>query len=420
MKDPNFSIPFVILDGPSGTGKSTVQSVLKTVLPEFLVTEEGDINEQYQYEYGEKMKGTNDPFGKARLFVEYRSLILKDLKQQEVEIGNQGIISIRGESTTIVYQGEGDLEKMEDIYNLHREMDIPKPDTVVVISVSENIVKDRIKNREEPTKGFSGKFTTADNRSKIHNNYGMLKEFLEDKGIRVLEIDSSKKTPIEVTKTIIEFLATHGYINKELYEKSFERLYALKHYEKVTEIIARKYMKNGRKFDLTHTNRGLEILEAQKNSLPVDIYKVLYISFALHDIGYSLVNMKSQEYAEVIKNKEEHSKKGSDEAKEILESEEYPFSLITTQEERDLICYLILHHDEVENIIKFKYKDFDLGRFLMSLDTLGAYSAIAHGEATFTKSELIKYIDKNDVRRGSEIHPMLSKVWEETRESVNK
>jgi hypothetical protein len=57
---------------------------------------------------------------------------------------------------------------------------------------------------------------------------------------------------------------------------------------------------------------------------------------------------------------------------------------------------------------------------VMSLDTLGSYIAIADGEATFTDEELVKYLDKNDVRRGQLLHPLFRSSFIETRNRIRQ
>jgi len=187
-------------------------------------------------------------------------------------------------------------------------------------------------------------------------------------------------------------------------------------YEKEIEEIAFSYLEKGRNFDVVHTEYGLEVLQEHREELEEDIYKILHISFALHDIGYSLLDEAPEGYEDIRKQKQAHAILGSQEAKEILSNNPD----ILNEEEVATILHLILHHDEVEEIVNYEYNGFEIGRFLMSLDTLGAFIAIKNGEATFTQEELKKYIEKGIERRGSRVHKILKPLFEETLSEINE
>ncbi len=186
-------------------------------------------------------------------------------------------------------------------------------------------------------------------------------------------------------------------------------------YEKEIEDIAFSYLEKGRSFDVIHTEYGLEVLQENRGELEKDIYKILHFSFALHDIGYSLLDKAPEGYENIKKEKQAHAILGSQEAEKILSY----YSDFLNEEEWETILHLILHHDEVEEIVDYKYKDFEIGRFLMSLDTLGAFITIKNGKATFTEKDLKKYIEKGTARRGSRVHDILKPLFEETLFEIN-
>ena len=188
-------------------------------------------------------------------------------------------------------------------------------------------------------------------------------------------------------------------------------------YEEQVENLALSYLETGRSFDIVHTEYGLEVLKENKGELDEDIYKILFFSFALHDIGYSLLDEAPEGYENIKKQKQAHAILGSKEAKNILSSETYSNTL--NDEERETIYELILHHDEVDSVVDYTYKDFEIGRYLMSLDTLGAFLAIQDGKATFEKDELKNYLKKNIERRGGRIHEMLRERLKQTLEEIN-
>jgi len=184
-----------------------------------------------------------------------------------------------------------------------------------------------------------------------------------------------------------------------------------KKYEKQIENLALSYLKKGRNFDIIHTKYGLDVLRKNKKLLDKDIYKILFLAFALHDVGYSLLDIPPQDYESIKKQKQAHAILGSQEVKNILGKKEY--SALLTEDEKNVIQDLVLKHDEVENVAHYTYKDFETGRFLMSLDTLGAFIAIQKGETTFKQEDLEKYLEKETERRGKHIHPMLKGLFDE-------
>lgn len=180
-------------------------------------------------------------------------------------------------------------------------------------------------------------------------------------------------------------------------------------FEKQTENLSLEYLEKGRDFDVVHTQYGLEVLKENEENLDEDIYKILFFSFAMHDIGYSLLDEAPRGYENIKKQKQAHAILGSQEVERILSKED-----VFNSEEKEIIKDLILQHDEVEKVVDYKYKDFEIGRYLMSLDTLGSFMAIKNGKATFTKEELEKYLKKAVERRGTRIHSMLESLFEES------
>jgi thymidylate kinase len=418
-----FDVPYIILDGPSGTGKSTTLSLIQSTLPVFFIEEEGNLDKKLQIQFNDHVHETEDQLGKADLLVRYRTLILGQLRERGIEKKYSGMILARGESTTIAYQGEGDLRTMNDIYELHRQNDSPKPDAVVIITADPETVEERIHQREEPAEGFSGKFTTSKNRERIHDSYDLLEGFLKSKDINVLKIDTRAKSPYYVADCVLQFLEDNNYIDKKTYEKGSSKLHTLYTLEgKTSQLAIEKFLRGGRKFDIIHTQYGLETLKQMRESIPFNIYKLLCISFAFHDIGYSLMEgIDDSSYDSILGSfaKLDHAVLGAKKTKEMLDTYSYEYSSLFSKEEKSLIYNLVLYHDKVEDVVNLKYKGFELGRFLMSLDTIGAYTAIAKGQATFTKDELIQYLKKNDIRRGKQIHPLLKALFEKTREEIN-
>jgi len=148
-------------------------------------------------------------------------------------------------------------------------------------------------------------------------------------------------------------------------------------------------LEKGRDFDVVHTKYGLEVLKEEKENLDEDIYKILFFSFAMHDIGYSLLDEPPKGYENIKKQKQAHAILGSKEVEKILSDEE-----VFNNQEKEIIKELVLKHDEVEKVVDYEYRDFEIGRYLMSLDTLGSFIAIKNGDATFNPKELEKYLKK--------------------------
>ncbi len=215
-----FPFPYIVLDGPSGTGKTTALEILRTVLPTYFIGEESDINQQLQSQYLPLIKVLDNQIERAELFVEYRSRLFNDLVDRQP----QGAILGRGEVTTTVYQGGLDHDMWETIYQRHRQSGISVPDLVVILNCNPSTIHQRLQARNEQKGTFSGNFTVNTNRDLIYDSYNAIGSFLDTKSIHNVNIQSDEKTPIEVVLNILDALLDNSLISQTTYKIAQENL----------------------------------------------------------------------------------------------------------------------------------------------------------------------------------------------------
>ena len=202
---------FVVVDGPSASGKDTViRQLLKDLknLGLRAISIEETKEEKYDRKriLSAKDKGDREV---AKTIIEERAKIYQEKVIPQLERGTI-VIANRGETTTISYQTLNGLT-MQDVWDMHRRKNIPLPNLVVITncSVSEAIRRESLRKPsfEEKDKRFlSGKFTNLEKRKLIHVNYKKAKDFLKKKGLSVIYIEADNMDIPQKSSKIVSFI----------------------------------------------------------------------------------------------------------------------------------------------------------------------------------------------------------------------
>ncbi len=201
---------FIVVDGPSATGKdSVIMQVLKKLgklnLSANALEETKEANYDRSKILSSQKKGER-AVAKA-IISERKKLYLKKVIPHRSS--NTIIIANRGEPSTLSYQTLKDNLSMEEVWNMHRKNAIPIPDLAVITncSVKEAIRREKLRKAsyDEKHRSFlSGKFTS--DRYQIHKKYEKTKEFLEKKGINVIYLSTDKMNVPKASQRIVNFI----------------------------------------------------------------------------------------------------------------------------------------------------------------------------------------------------------------------
>ncbi len=223
---------FIIIDGPSGSGKGTlieglVSRLTEKRIPVHTFSEEKADSKRHEIlearEKGRKRGGTGDK-EMAEVLVKHRRQMY--FLNVEEPIGDgRVVVADRGESATLAYQTvKGELS-MEQIWMMHRKAHIRTPDLLVITTCRAEVSLSReeadkaqtgsVRREMESGTGLSGKISSepgADNAEKlekrgaIHRQYDAAIDFLREKGVKVLRVDTEGMTPEEEVSRIFSHL----------------------------------------------------------------------------------------------------------------------------------------------------------------------------------------------------------------------
>ncbi len=225
---------FIVVDGPSGSGKGTLIRELSSYLSErgILVhtfsEEEADPRRHEildARDKGKKRGGTGDK-EMTTVLVRHRKEMYGSNVEEAISDGYV-VIADRGESATLAYQTvKGELS-MEQVWKMHREARIRIPDLVVITSCDAEVSLSReesdkaqvgsIRLEMESRRGLSGKVSSepgADyaeklrKREAIHQQYDTTIGFLGEKGVAVLRIDTESVIPEQEVNQVLRYLGS--------------------------------------------------------------------------------------------------------------------------------------------------------------------------------------------------------------------
>lgn len=221
----------IVVDGPSASGKnSIIAQALKDL--KTLGIKSVSIEETKDPIYDREKILEAKQYGDrkvAQAIINERRKIYEEKIIPQILNGNI-VIANRGEPTTLAYQTTKQEITMEDVWNMHRQQNIPLPDLIVITncSVIEAIRRENLRTspEEKDKKFMSGKFTphqsgagfTTD-RKAIHENYKKVKDFLEQKGIDVIYLETDTMTISEESQKIVSFIQHRigvGFIEKNI------------------------------------------------------------------------------------------------------------------------------------------------------------------------------------------------------------
>jgi thymidylate kinase len=222
---------FVVVDGPSGSGKDSLIRELGHRLQNlgvrlFQLSEEDlDPNRQEILDVRERAKkaGRSGDLEMATVLVRHRADIYNEYAVQRMNEGEM-VLANRGEPATLAYQtGRGELT-MDDVWRMHRELNIAAPNLVVVTTCKPQTAITRegsdrassqIRGERETGRGLSGKVTNETNastaeklhrRELIHKQYDMVSRFLEVKGVPVINLNTEEMTISDEVSTVLGYL----------------------------------------------------------------------------------------------------------------------------------------------------------------------------------------------------------------------
>ena len=201
---------FIIVDGPSASGKD---SIIKQVLEDLksLKIKAVSIEETKEKNYNRKKILFSKKQGDKKLAESILRERKKIYSERVLPFLAKGVIVIanRGEPTTLAYQTIKNELTMEDVWDMHRQQQIHLPSLVVITncSVKEAIRREKLRKLsfEEKDKIFmSGKFTSA--RKQIHANYENVKDFLDNKGLSVIYLKTYTMGISKESQKIVNFI----------------------------------------------------------------------------------------------------------------------------------------------------------------------------------------------------------------------
>lgn len=230
QKHPEIS-SFIVFDGPSGTGKGTLISLAETGLkdlgfnPLIFVEETADNNRAEIMDARNRGKAAGGAGDRemAEVLVCHRQQLYEAIVAPAILSGKK-ILADRGEPATLAYQTvKGELT-MGEVWNMHRQHKILLPDAVVLtlclpetalLREEKDFAASQSRRQIESGKGLSGKVSSdpsADRETKlksrraIHSNYEVTAQFLSEKGVPVLTLDTERMTPVEELSKVLGFL----------------------------------------------------------------------------------------------------------------------------------------------------------------------------------------------------------------------
>lgn len=214
---------FILVDGPSASGKdSIINQLLKDL--EKLNLKADSIEETKEKNYDRekillaKEKGDKEA---ASVIINQRKKLYQEIVMPTLL--KKIVIANRGETTTLAYQTLNNELTMQNVWDMHRNQNIPLPSLVVITncSVKEAIRREKLRKpslEEKDGKFMSGKFTIDskkmgfENRTRVHEAYEKVKNFLEEKGVPVTYLNTDNMNIPQEAESILNFITSRKII----------------------------------------------------------------------------------------------------------------------------------------------------------------------------------------------------------------
>ncbi len=223
---------FIIIDGPSGTGKDTLINALAFSLDELGLSVKPFSEEELDNRRDEILKARQG--GRARggtgdlemtdALIEHRIFLYRTHVEPALNKGNI-VVANRGEPATAAYQtAKGELT-LEEVWQKHRRAEIPIPDLVVITTCSPEEAVLRIdkdsqeggtgRKEQEQRAGLSGKITVEqgagegrklEKQTIIHTQYELVESFLKERGVRILTLNTEELTVDQEVSAVLSEL----------------------------------------------------------------------------------------------------------------------------------------------------------------------------------------------------------------------
>ena len=204
---------WVVVDGPSGSGKDSLLSVLQQRLLEintpFSYISEEDLDPDRQ----QILTAAGDR-AKAELLVDHRFRIWHKYVYPALMEGRV-VLSNRGEPATLAYQTASGEISISQVWEMHRHRGISRPDLVVITVCrpdaallrreQDQAASGSIRAERERGRGLSGKFT-GERQELIHRQYFEVRRFLEEKNVPVLLLDTEKMSVGQEADAVLRLL----------------------------------------------------------------------------------------------------------------------------------------------------------------------------------------------------------------------
>lgn len=221
QKHPEIS-SFIVFDGPSGTGKGTLISLVEERLTSLgldtlvFAEETADENRAEILEARDRGKATGGTGDREMVgvLVRHRQQLYETIVAPAI-LSGRTVLADRGEPATLAYQTVKKELAMEEVWKMHRQQTIRLPDAVILTLCSpetallreeQDLAVNQQRRLMESGKGLSGKVSSdpgADrevklrSRRAIHFQYAVVTQFLEEKDVSVLTIDTEKNSPTQ-------------------------------------------------------------------------------------------------------------------------------------------------------------------------------------------------------------------------------
>ena len=219
----------IIVDGVSGSGKTSLLDKLRSALQERGLTvhqfREEDLDTHRSQilaaRDAAKQRGRSGNLEMTQALVDHRAAIYRNHVEPELKLGHVGL-GDRGEPATLAYQTKDGDVSMSKVWNLHRRARIRKPNAVLITVCSPETAVARqagdtsaTRNRDEHGRGLSGKVTFAADASladkvkkteRLVEQYRKADSFLKRNRVPTLTLNTESMTLMEELDQVLKFL----------------------------------------------------------------------------------------------------------------------------------------------------------------------------------------------------------------------
>jgi thymidylate kinase len=211
---------FMIIDGPSGSGKSALIGALCQELTArdktYLFIAEHHDPRCHTEEIARAQKEKRDDAYIASLFIQARKTYYADIVSPMLAHGTL-VIANRGEPSTLAYQTRDHTTTIAELYARHRELHIPAPDHAIItlchpeISYARQVARHDV--REAHEKKLSGKFSHAESHEdamntikQITSRYEEVVNFLQGIGIETTVIHTDQLSLVDEVAMVMKII----------------------------------------------------------------------------------------------------------------------------------------------------------------------------------------------------------------------